>query len=70
MKKKQHHNIWRLWSYSLGEKHGKNDKEADLISIIRSIIFATYLITNCFIVAGVIRHWNDEPTKIYIQQKE
>jgi hypothetical protein len=68
MKKKQHHNIWRLWSYSLGEKHGKNDKEADFISIIRTIIFATYLITNCFIVAGVIRHWNDEPIKIYIQE--
>ena len=68
--KKKHHNIWRLWSYSLGEKHGKNDKEADVISIIRTIIFITYLVTNCFIVAGVIRHWNDEPTKIYIHQKE
>ena len=70
MKKKQHHNIWRLWSYSLGEKHGKNDKEADFISIIRTIIFATYLITNFFIVAGVIRHWNDEPIKIYIQEED
>jgi len=59
MKNKKHRTIWRLWSYSLGEKHGKNDKEADIISIVRTIIFATYLITNCFIVAGVIRHWND-----------
>lgn len=51
--------IWRLWSYSLGEKHGKDDTEADIISLIRTIIFVTYLITNCFIIAGVIRHWND-----------
>jgi hypothetical protein len=50
--------IWRLWCYSLGQKHGKNDTEADIVSVIRSVIFVTYLITNCFIVAGVIRHWN------------
>lgn len=56
MKKK---NIWRWWAKALGEKASKCDKESDTIAIIRSIIFATYLITNCFIVAGVIRHWND-----------
>lgn len=59
-KKNKHKTIWRLWCYSLGQKHGKNDNEADVVSTIRTIIFATYLITNCFIVAGVIRHWNDE----------
>ena len=58
-KKKEVHNVWRLWSYSLGEKHGKNDQEADVISIIRTLIFFTYLITNTVIVAGNIRHWND-----------
>ena len=51
--------IWRLWCKALGEKAGKNDREADNIAYIRSIIFGTYLITNCFICAGVIRHWND-----------
>ncbi len=64
MKKKK--NAWRWWAKALGEKASKCDKESDRIAIIRSIIFATYLITNCFIVAGVIRHWNDE-TQILIQ---
>lgn len=50
---------WRLWAKALGEKAGKNDREADHIATIRSIIFFTYLLTNAFIVAGVIRHWND-----------
>jgi len=54
--------LWRLWCKSLGEKAGKNDREADNIAYIRSIIFLTYLITNLFICAGVIRHWNDVPT--------
>lgn len=62
--------MWRIWCKALGEKTGKNNKEADRIAIIRTIIFATYLITNFFIVAGVIRHWNDSPTKIYIQMND
>lgn len=63
--KKKGKNIWRLWCYSLGEKASKCDKESDKIALIRTFIFATYLITNAFIVAGVIRHWNDE-TKVQV----
>jgi hypothetical protein len=54
-------NAWRWWAKALGEKASKCDKESDKIALIRTFIFATYLITNTFIVAGVIRHWNDEP---------
>jgi hypothetical protein len=49
--------IWRLWAKALGEKSGANNQEADLIALIRTAIICIYLITNCFIVAGVIRHW-------------
>jgi hypothetical protein len=56
---------WRLWAKSIGEKAHKKDQIADQVAVIRTIIFATYLITNMFIVAGVIRHWNNEPIKIY-----
>jgi hypothetical protein len=56
MKKKK--TVWRLWAKALGEKASKCDRESDRIAVIRSVIFITYLITNLFIVAGVIRHWN------------
>ena len=56
---------WRWWAKALGEKASKCDKESDKVALIRTFIFATYLITNAFIVAGVIRHWNDE-TKIEV----
>ena len=62
MKKKT---LWRWWAKAIGEKASKCDKESDKIALIRTFIFATYLITNAFIVAGVIRHWNDE-TKIEV----
>lgn len=49
---------WRLWAKALGEKVGRTNKEADRIACIRTFIILSYIITNCFIVAGVIRHWN------------
>lgn len=49
--------MWRLWSKALGEKASPDNNEADKVAIIRTIIIVSYLITNAFIVAGVIRHW-------------
>ena len=48
---------WRLWAKALGEKTGANDSEADRIAVIRTIIVLCYIITNMFIIAGVIHHW-------------
>jgi len=53
--------LWRLWCKALGEKATNDDREADNIACIRTFIFVTYLITNVCIVAGVVRHWNDQP---------
>lgn len=55
--------MWRLWCKALGEKASDKIHEADYVAIIRTIIFATYFITNAFIIAGVIRHWNDNEWK-------
>lgn len=60
---------WRLWAKALGEKATKNDREADHVACIRTVLFLTYLITNCFIVAGVMRHWNDK-TEVYVEIHE
>ena len=49
--------FWRIWAKALGEKAGSTDDEADRIALIRTLIVLTYIITNLFIVAGVIRHW-------------
>jgi hypothetical protein len=40
---------------------------ADRVAIVRSIIFATYLVTNAFIVAGVVRHWNDREINVEVE---
>ena len=55
--------MWRIWAKALGEKYGRTDREADTIACIRTLIFISYLVTNLFIISGVIRHWNDVPTQ-------
>ena len=55
--------MWRIWAKALGQKDGRNDREADIVAGIRTLIFVSYLVTNLFIISGVIRHWNDVPTK-------
>lgn len=64
-------NIWRLVSKALGEKAGKDDKEADKIALIRLIITLQILITNVFIVYGVLRshHFPVNPKQIECVQE-
>ena len=49
--------LWHLWAKALGEKAGNTDAEADRIASIRTAIVLIYIITNFFIIAGVVRHW-------------
>ena len=49
--------FWRLWAKALGEKSGSTDEESNLIACIRTVIVLSYILTNTFIILGVIRHW-------------
>jgi hypothetical protein len=49
--------IWRIWAKALGEKTGATETEADIVALVRTVIVLCYIITNMFIVSGVIRHW-------------
>ena len=40
---------------ALGEKSGKNDKDADKIALIRLLMFLSIFITNSFIIFNAIR---------------
>ncbi len=62
--------VWRWWSKALGEKASECDHEADKVAVIRTFIFVTYLITNGFIVANAIRHWNDREINVEVQIHE
>ena len=49
--------FWRIWAKALGRKDGITDRESDRVAIIRTLIVLSYIITNFFIIVGVIRHW-------------
>ncbi len=56
--------MWKIWKYALGSFNDSTTKKYDdVICVIRTIIFIQLVITNCFIISGVIRHWNDIPTE-------
>jgi len=49
--------LWRIWAKALGRKEGITDTESDRVALIRTLIVLSYIITNFFIIVGVIRHW-------------
>ena len=56
--------LWRIWKYALGSfSDEKTEPYDNYVVLVRSIIFVSYLVTNCFIISGVIRHWNNVPTE-------
>ena len=53
--------LWEIWKYAIGSF--SDDKTApydNYVAGIRTIIFVSYMVTNAFIVSGVIRHWNND----------
>ena len=63
--------IIKIWKYALGSFSDEKTKEVDnQVIIVRSLIFLSYLITNCFIICGVIRHWNYDNTQLAAPQQE
>jgi hypothetical protein len=44
--------MWRVWAKALGQKDGRDVKEADKIAIIRTFIMVQLIVTNFFIIAG------------------
>ena len=54
---------WKVWKYALGSFNDETTKKYDnSIVFVRSVIFISYLVTNVFIVSGVIRHWDSSKT--------
>ena len=63
--------IWKTWKYALGSFSDDKTRDYDnVVAIVRTIILFTYLITNAFIISGVIRHWNYDNTELAETQQE
>ena len=50
--------IWEIWKYSL-EVSVTTRQSYDITLLSRTSIFVSYMVTNAFIISGVIRHWNN-----------
>ena len=53
--------MWEIWKYAIGSFSDDKTKPYDnYVACIRTIIFVSYMVTNVFIVSGVLRHWNED----------
>ena len=50
--------MWKIWCKALGTKEGKSNRDADAVAVVRTLILCGAMITNSFIVSGVVRHWD------------
>ena len=63
--------LWKIWKYSLGSfSDTKTEDYDDWVAIIRTCIFVSYMVTNIFIVSGVLRHWHDVPSELSQTQEK
>jgi len=63
--------LWKVWKYALGSFQDETTKKYDdIICVIRTVIFVQLVVTNCFIIAGNIRHWNDATERLPQQHKQ
>lgn len=51
--------LWKFWARALGEKIGEDDRRADAVAWIRTLIVLQAVITNAFIVWNILKRWND-----------
>ena len=49
--------MWRLWARALGEKVGEDNKRADKVAFIRTVIILQAIITNVLIAINIIINW-------------
>ena len=63
--------IWTIWKYSLGSfSDTKTETYDDWVALIRTLIFVSYMVTNLFIVSGVLRHWHDLSSELSQTQEK
>ena len=63
--------IWKIWKYAIGSfSDDKTEPYDNYVAGIRTIIFVSYMVTNAFIVSGVLRHWNDVPSELHETKEE
>jgi len=63
LKNYKHKTAFRILALALGEKSGKNEKEADTIALIRLVIILQAIVTNGFIIANAVYNLSGGPIK-------
>jgi len=62
--------LWKIWKYSLGSfSDDKTDPYDNYIAIIRTVIFVSYMVTNAFIITGVLNSFQEVKTSLCVENR-
>lgn len=65
-----HGELWKVWKYALGSySDDKTSPYDNYIAIIRTVIFVSYMVTNAFIITGVLNSLQEVKTPIYAENR-
>lgn len=48
---------WRLWAKAMGEKASKENREADKVALIRTVIILLNCTCAIFIMTNIVHNW-------------
>jgi len=62
--------LWKVWKYALGSySDDKTSPYDNYIAIIRTVIFVSYMVTNAFIITGVLNSLQTSNNPIYAENR-
>lgn len=65
-----HGELWKVWKYALGSySDDKTSPYDNYIAIIRTVIFVSYMVTNAFIITGVLNSLQTSNNPIYAENR-
>jgi hypothetical protein len=48
---------WRTWARALGEKIGEDNRRADKVAFVRTLLILQAVITNVLISINIFKNW-------------
>ena len=49
---------WRIWAKAMGEKASKENREADKVAFIRTVIVLINCVCAIFIMTNIVHNWS------------
>ena len=50
--------VWEVWAKALGDKADVDNRTADLVAVVRTVIVLVNVVCAFFIMANIVNNWS------------